>query len=350
MNKEKLEYYAYLTVSLLGAALLGYVFIKYLFIVSLPFLISWTVAFSVRPISKKLSSLTHIPYKVISGSLTAVIVLGGIAILISALAFAVSEAWEFLRGAANSDGVFMVLNRIMNPIGGLLGDREGAAELESHIGGALKGMLSSLLSSVGEWISSFIVSVPKVLIFVLVTVVSSIYFAIDLERINGAVKRVLPKRVSDALVNFKNKFLVAILKYLRSYLIIMLVMFVVMLFGFIVLKVKYAVLLAFLVSLLDALPLVGIGTVLIPFSVYEIIFGSVRRGIGLIALFIIAELIRQFAEPKIVGESLGIHPVLSLVILYFVYFFFGLLGLLLVPLFTVVIKILIDKNDSSKIG
>ena len=347
MNKEKLEYYAYLTVSLLGLALFGYVFIKYLFFVSLPFLISWTVAFSLRPVSKRLAGLTHIPYKVISGTLTAVIVLGGIAVLISALAFAIGEAWDFLRGLADSERLFEFLNRIMNPIGGLLGDREGAAELESHIGGALKGMISSLLTSVAEGISSFIVSVPKVLIFVLVTVVSSIYFAIDLERINGAVKRVLPKKISDALVSFKNRFLVAILKYLRSYLIIMLVMFVIMLFGFIILKVKYAVLLAFLVSLLDALPLIGIGTVLVPLSVYEIIFGNVRRGVGLIILFIIAELIRQFAEPKIVGESLGIHPALSLVILYLVYFFFGVLGLLLVPLVTVVIKILADKNNSA---
>ena len=114
--------------------------------------------------------------------------------------------------------------------------------------------------------------------------------------------------------------------------------------------VKYAVLFAFIVALLDALPLIGVGTVLVPWSIYQLMFGNVRLGIGLIILFVAHEVIRQFIEPKIVGKNLGIHPVLSLILLYSGYILFGFYGLIFIPLLSVIIDILLNKNDTSKVG
>ena len=211
-------------------------------------------------------------------------------------------------------------------------------------------MISSLLSGLVSWITAFVSSVPRVLIFILVTVISSVYFSLDLERINAFCKQKLPKKLSAWLVNFKNRFLASLLKYLRAYLIIMLVTFIIMLFGFLVLGVRYAVLLAFVVALLDALPLIGVGTVLVPWSIYNLIFGDIGLGIGLAVLFVVHEVVRQFTEPKIIGKNLGIHPILSLFLLYAGYFVFGLLGLLLIPVLSVVVNILINKEDSSEVG
>ena len=129
----------------------------------------------------------------------------------------------------------------------------------------------------------------------------------------------------------------------------MLITFIIMLFGFLVLGVKYAVLFAFIVALLDALPLIGVGTVLVPWSIYQIIFGNVRLGIALIILFVIHQIIRQFTEPKIVGKNLGIHPVLSLILLYSGYVLFGILGLVLIPLLSVILNTLFDKNDAPEV-
>lgn len=349
MNKEKIEYYSHLTITVIGGIVLLYIFFRYLLLVTLPFLISWAVAFSIRPLAIKISSGTRIPCKVISTALTALIVLGGVAVIVSAVAYAVGEAWDFLSRARESGVLYDVLDKIMNPISGMLGDREGADELEKHISEALSGMITSLLSGIVSGLTSFITSVPKALIFVLVTVISSIYFSLDLENINAFVKNSLPKGVSAWIVNFKNNFLKTMLKYLRSYAIIMLMTFIIMLFGFLVLGINYAVLFAFIVALLDALPLIGVGTVLVPWSIYQLVFGSARLGLGLIILFVAHAVIRQFVEPKIVGKNLGIHPVISLILLYAGYFLFGFMGLILIPIISVAINILINKDDTPKV-
>ena len=350
MDKEKIEYYAHLTVTVLGALLLGYVVLKYLFFIALPFLLSWGVAFSLRAPSKRIAEATHIPKKVISLTLTLLIMFGGMALFVSALVYAATEAWDFLSGLLESGELYSVLDKILNPIKGILGDREGAAELEGRIGEAVREMLTSLLSSLVGIISSFAKSLPKALIFLLVTVVSSVYFSLDLDRINGSVKRLLPEKVGVVLVRFKDRFLSVLVKYLRAYLIIALITFIVMLFGFLVLGVRYAVLFAFIVSLLDALPLIGVGTVLVPFSIYEMIFGKFTLGIGLMILFISHALMRQFIEPKIIGKNLGIHPIVSLVLLYAGYMLFGFFGLLLIPLFAVLINVLANKDDTPKVA
>ncbi len=339
MNKDKIEYISHLTIAVIGIVLLAYVCIKYLLVLFLPFIIAWGVAFSIRPLAKKLSSGTKIPYKAVSVSLTVIIVIGGLSVVISAITYAAGEAWEFISGLAENDELHAFLLKIMNPISGFLGDMEGAEELEEQLGKAIQNMLSSVLGSIVGGITGFVKSIPSVLIFILVTVVGAVYFSLDLEGVNSYIAEKLPQPVTKWLVNFKNKFLSTLLKYLRSYLIIMVITFIVMLFGFLLLNIKYAVLFAFVVALLDALPLIGVGTVLVPWSIYQLVFGNIGLGIGLIILFAVHQIIRQFIEPKIVGKSLGIHPILSLVLLYVGYCVFGLLGLFFVPFFTVVLAL-----------
>ncbi len=347
MNKEKIEYISHLAIAGAGILLFAYIFVKYLFVLLLPFAIAWGVAFSIRPIAKKLSSGTKIPYRAVSVILTLLTLIGSLAVLTSAIVYAAGEAWEFVSGLAGSDALYDVLSKIMNPIGGLLGDKEGATELEGHIGTAVQGMLSSAMSGIVSGITAFARSVPRALIFILVTVVASIYFALDLEGVNSFVAKRLPEPWVRGAVRFKNRFLVALMKYLRAYLIIMVMTFIVMLFGFLLLRVRYAVLFAFAVALLDALPLIGVGTLLLPWSIYQMLFGNLGLGIGLLVLFILHTVIREFTEPKIVGKNLGIHPILSLVLLYAGYCLFGFLGLFLIPVFTVVIAIMKSNGEEN---
>lgn len=340
MSKEKLEYISHLAITVISIILFAYVFFKYAFVLFLPFVIAWGVSMATRPFGKKISRGTKIPEKVIRVILTLLLLLGSIAIVVSASVYAVREAWDFIMGVLENDTLYDTLGKIMNPLSGLLGEKEGAAELEAKISEAIKSALSSVLSKIVSAITDIAASIPNALFFLLITVISSVYFSYDLDRINSFIRSVLPKKISNLLTNFKKKFLDTLIKYLRSYIIIMLITFIVMLFGFLVLKVKYAVLFAFVVAILDALPLIGVGTVLIPYSVYHLIFGNFGLGIGLMVLFVSHQLLRQFAEPKIVGKSLGIHPIVSLLLLYVGYFAFGFLGLLFVPLLGVVINVI----------
>lgn len=344
MKEDRLRHLAEITVVGIGAILLLYLFFQHIFIITLPFLISWGVAFSIKPLAERISVGTKIPYRIISVVLTVLMVLGGMAIFISIIFYAVREAWGFLSGLNENDALYDALMRIVN-LGGFFGDREGAAELEAEISGALKGMITSFLSRLVSGLTSFISSIPKVLIFVLVTVISSVYFSLDLDNINRFVKARMPSGITSRLIAFKNEFLSALVKYLRSYLMLMLITFIIMLFGFLVIGVKYAVLFAFVVALLDALPLIGVGTVLIPWSLYQMIFSDFGMGIGLLVLFAVNLVIRQFVEPKIVGKNLGIHPVVSLILLYVGYHFFGFFGLLLIPFMTVILNTVFKREE-----
>ncbi len=350
MNKEKLELYAHLTLTVLGISLAAFVFLRYLFFPLLPFLIAWGVAFAVRPAAVFISKKCKMPRRPVSAVLAAVTILVGLSGAVGLGAWGISAAWRFLSDFASDERLFEILARIADPIGSIFGDGEGAARLEEYLGDTLKGAISSLLSTLVDLLTAIVTRVPGVLFFILVTLIAAIYFAIDIERVNAVVRRILPQRITATLTRLKDSFLSVGVRYIRSYLIIMSITFVIMLVGFLIMRVENALLLALVISLLDLLPLIGVGTVLVPWSIFQLLFGSPTLGVGLIVLLVVNEIVRQFAEPKIVGKSLGMHPIVSLILLYVGYSLFGLFGLLITPLVGVLMGLLINKNNSPEVG
>ena len=101
--------------------------------------------------------------------------------------------------------------------------------------------------------------------------------------------------------------------------------------GFLILRVNYATTLALIIALLDMLPVIGTGTVLIPWGIGAIVTGRVGMGIGILVMFGIITVVREVIEPKIVGSSIGMHPLLTLVAMYTGYKLLGLWGILIFP-------------------
>ena len=119
---------------------------------------------------------------------------------------------------------------------------------------------------------------------------------------------------------------------MHSYLLLMLLTFAMMLAGLLILGVRYALVIALVIAAVDILPVLGIGIILLPWGFLEIILGNAGLGIGLLVLFALATVVRQIAEPKIVGKGLGIHPLLSLFLIYAGYSLFGFFGMVLLPM------------------
>lgn len=347
MNKEKLAFYAYLTVTALGIGIVVFLFFKYLFIALLPFLISWAAAFFLRPVVKFISKKTGIAQKAVSVVLTMLCVFLGLGLIALFCFFAVREAWEFFSSVANDDRVIDILAKITNPIGSIFGDSEVSEALTEHIGEALKQGISGLVSRLVNLLSDIVTMIPGVLFFILVTVISSVYFALDIDRINAWVKAILPRRATASLVRLKESAVKVGIKYIRSYLIIMGITFVIILAGLLILRVNNVILLSVIIAILDLLPIIGVGTVLVPWSIVELLLGNTGVGIGLIVLLVLHELVRQFAEPKIIGKSIGVHPVISLLLLYVGYCALGFIGILFVPLLAVALNIFFDKREES---
>ncbi len=347
-NKERIEYFSHLALLILLSIFSAYLFIRFILLAILPFLIAWTVAFSVRPMAARFSEAAKLPKRVVSAIIGTVSILCILTLTVGIVIYALSEAWDLLSRLNEDKEIYEILKRLLNPLEIFFENQEGSEELKNQISSAISSALSGALSSIVSFLTGFVSSVPRVVIFIIVTSLSTVYFCVDLERVNAAVKSILPKRASLWLTEFKDRFLLTMLKYLRSYLFLMLFTFVIMIFGFMIMKIPFAIMLAFLVALLDALPLIGIGTVLLPWGVFEMLFGSFSRGVGLFILFGVAWLLRQLLEPKIVGKNLGVHPLISLVLLYIGYSFFGFFGLLCVPLGVVILEILLKKDEKIK--
>ena len=116
-----------------------------------------------------------------------------------------------------------------------------------------------------------------------------------------------------------------------------------------IMRVEYALLAALVIAFLDMLPIIGVGAILVPWSIIQLALGNLSFGIGLLVLFLVHELIRQIIEPKIVGKHLGMHPIVTLMLIYIGYSLFGVLGLLLLPVFTVVIDVISNKDNSAEV-
>ena len=349
MTNERLSRISKYIVIALGTIAIAALLFKYIFPIALPFLIGWGIALAVRPIARLIGRKTRIPERVASPVLAVLFLLLAVGGAVGLLIKLLSEGWELLSELAESGELRKIISGILNPFDGRFGG-EYSEELKEYLGNTVKSLVSNLLGGLAGLLSGIVSGIPKILLFMLATVISTVYFCIDLDKINGFVMKKLPENAREHILRFKKNSLGVMLKYARSYLIIMLITFLIMLIGLSVLKVKYALLFSAVLALLDALPLFGVGTALAPYSIVCFAGGNPRLGVGLLILLLVNEVVRQIIEPKILGKNLGIHPLATVILLYAGYSLLGFMGLLLLPLAALVINGFFKKAKSSEVG
>ena len=336
MNYEKIRRYADLVVLTVGVMLLLYLFFKHLFVYLLPFLGGWFIAFAIRPLASRVAQRLKVKPRVIRLVLTVVIYAALLGAVVGGIWLLSREVWEILSGIGEGESALgEILSGLTDP-GRFFGRLFG--ELGDYIADAVYSVVSSMLSALGTVLTAIVSGVPRVLFFLLVSVIASGYFAWSLEDVNAAVKRFLPKGIFDLLVRWKDGFFTVFLKYMRSYLLLLVITFLEMTVGLFLIRAPYPLVMAIVIAALDLLPVIGVGAVLIPWGVWSFVAGRTPFGIGLLVLFAFHTVFRQIIEPKIVGKNLGVHPLLTLLFIYVGYSVFGIVGLLLVPVLTVGVK------------
>jgi len=207
-----------------------------------------------------------------------------------------------------------------------------AEKINSYIENFLGDALSALGAAIPRILTSILSALPDLFLGVIVAVISAFYFTVDSSRIKSGIKSLLPSSAENLFSHIKKEAAVAVIGYLRSYSLIMLITFAEIFFGLSVLGVEYSFLIAAISAIVDILPILGVGIVLIPWALFCLMTRNLFLGIGLIILYVIIVIVRQFIEPKIVGESLGIHPLLALAAFYLGYRLFGFAGILIAPI------------------
>lgn len=336
---------ASLALSLLGTILFIYFGYKLLGFF-MPFVIGWFISYIVSPVVEWLEKRLKIVKK-LGSAIIIVAVLAGVVLLIYFVGSKVLQ--ECVALVRNMPNMYEDLESGFGQIGSSL---TGVFDrLPQSLQNGWDQMISNLDQTVGDLMGkvseptvtaagNFAKRIPSILVGIIVTIIAAYFFIADRQSVIEWSKKVSPdpivKRMSMVIENFKY----AVGGYFKAQFKIMGVVFVILLAGFSIVGVHFSILLAFGIALLDFLPFFGTGTALIPWAVYKFLVGDYRMVAALTVIYVVSQLVRQLIQPKLVGDSVGLNPLFTLVLIYVGYKMGSVLGMIFaVPVGLIVLNL-----------
>jgi sporulation integral membrane protein YtvI len=208
-----------------------------------------------------------------------------------------------------------------------------------------ESLLLALTPNIIVIAQNMITKIPVALISIIVTIVISFFLAIDFDMIKNFVWHQLNKDVQQFLIHFNHKFASTVFKMGRSYALILSITFIQLFIGLLILRVEFAFWIALGIALFDILPVVGTGGIVLPWAAISILYGNTFLGIGLFVLYGVITVVRQIVEPKIIGDQVGLHPIVTILSMILGVHILGVIGLFGFP---IVISILVKLQEEGK--
>ena len=193
--------------------------------------------------------------------------------------------------------------------------------------------LEGLAGSLG-WAAS---SLPDLLLTAVFLLAATVLLVCWQEQTLAFVRRQLPPRLLEAGLRLWAYLKEALIGWIKAQGILMAVTFGILLTGLFLLRVQGAALLAILIALMDALPVLGAGLTLVPWALAELILGNYGRGLGVAGLFAVTLAVRNALEPQVVGKQIGLHPLVALISFFVGWRLAGLTGMLLGPILVLIL-------------
>ncbi len=341
-DKRKLSFIIKL-VYLIAIIGLIYFFLKYAFTWTLPFIIAFAISIISDPIIKIFTEKLHWKRSVASTFVVALMLIATafLIILLSTTLFAevkgiISNIDLYL------DKIVTYIQEIPNKYGHLFNGK--LSGLISECINFIKNYdYSNLLSgSLGsgalKYAGSLISSLPSTLVFIIVTVVATFFMSASLPEIKRFILHQFSDSKRELILDIKYYFINIVVKYLKSYFILWIITFAELSVAFLIFGFNSPVTLAFVISLVDILPILGVGTILIPWFVIELILGNPIKALIIIGIYLVITIIRQTLEPKIIGDHVGLLPIATLFCIYIGLQLFGILGMFMLPISVTIIK------------
>lgn len=196
----------------------------------------------------------------------------------------------------------------------------------------LKNLILNISSALVSFLTTIIAAAPDALINITIMVISSVYFILDYEKIIDYLSNVLNDKVKKEIVEVKYFIENNLFNIIKSYGLIMFITFIELLIGLTIFKINNSVMLSLIISILDIFPVLGVGTILIPWGITCLFISKIPLGIEILVLYIIITVIRNIIEPKFVGGDLGLHPLVTLIAMIVGLRLFGIMGMIGIPL------------------
>lgn len=324
-----------------GFVLIGWKLLGFL----MPFVVGWIIASIATPVVNWLEKRLKIRKKlgsvlIIIGVLALMGVLGYFAVswLISEISSLIKDFPEMyvqletgLRQIGDSmSGIFKKL-----PDGIQNGWTTAVTNLDDTMGSLMGKISEPTVSAAGNIAKR----VPSYLVSTIVAVMSSYFFISEREEVVTWVKQIAPKSITERMTMVIDNLKYAVGGYFKAQFKIMGIVFLILAVGLGFLRVHYFVLSAFLIAFLDFLPFFGTGTAMIPWAIYAAFMGDYKRAVVLVVVYAITQIVRQLIQPKLVGDSVGLNPLVTLLLIYIGYRIGGVIWMILaVPVGMVIIN------------
>ena len=205
---------------------------------------------------------------------------------------------------------------------------EALAEFRSELSSVMTGMISGMVMPTVDISASAIRSVPGLFINVLVFFISAFCFIFQWEDINLFIRQHMPKGIASYMEYLKNDTRKILGSWLKAQIKIMGVVFAVLAVSFLILRVEYAIPLAALTAFLDFLPAFGVGFIMWPWIVIELLSANFLMAFWLALVYIATQAVRNTLQPKIMGDTMGLSPLWTLLFLFLGYKFYGIAGMI----------------------
>ena len=217
-------------------------------------------------------------------------------------------------------------------------------------GGLMSKFDVSMLSKPVSGVWNTAKKIPSIAVGVVISIIASCFMTVGYDDIVNFVKRQFPPERRKTFSAAKGIFFSSILKMLKSYVIIICITFAEMFVGLTLFKLigiyqsEYVASVSIVVALVDILPVLGTGTVLVPWAIISFITGNIGMGIGLLVLYAVISVIRQIIEPKLVASNLGLPPIVTIMCMFIGLKLFGVLGMFVMPLMITMVKLMNDRG------
>lgn len=312
----------------------------------MPFIVGWLIAMIASPVvhffeeklKVKRKAMTAVVIVAVLAVVVLLVYLLGTKLIKEGVNFVneLPNIWnsilaEFNKVGANLQGVY---NRMPADMQATIDD------IIAELGNYANDVTSRIELPSFEAVGNVAKQIPDIFLGVVMCLLSAYFFVADKGYMSAAAEKYLPASVRYHFNLIRRSFRNAVGGYFRAQFKIECWVYILLVIGLMILGVNYAFLVAFGIAILDFLPVFGTGTVMIPWALIELLSNNYRMMFGLLAIWLIAQLVRQVIQPKIVGDSMGMDAIPTLFLLYIGYRVAGVLGMILaVPIGIIVINL-----------
>ena len=346
--REKLAEYPELvswTLFILVGALLVFITKNFAALLA-PFIIGYVAARMLRPMMKVMTKKLHIP-RAISTIFCLILFTGLISVVIWFFGHYLYQGIKYLIDILSSESTINDLIATVNNAVVAIETKFAFIDINfqsEELIGILKDTAASVIKFLSNFTINAAVKVPTILLSTIIGYVSAFYMLYDYDKLSTIISSQFSDKTKKFIDVINNQALASFFKMIVAYIIISAICFIELTIGFYIIGIEEATFLALIIAIVDVLPVVGSGTVLIPWAIISLVLGNPLQALGLALLFAVITIMRQILEPRIVGKQVGLYPLTTVCSLFLGLQLMGGLGLIVAPLYVIICKKLTEEG------